>query len=64
VGIGLPLLDAMLPAGACRAAGAVEAGAPKRMILILRRLGTYGPYFTSSRPRTGLKYETIRCSSR
>jgi hypothetical protein len=57
VGIGLPLLDAMLPIGlgAERKAAALR---PKRMLLISRPLGLYAPNFFPA--KTGKDYELTR----
>jgi hypothetical protein len=57
VAIGLPLLDAMLPIGL----GAEQKAAalrPKRMLLISRPLGYYGPNFFPEKP--GKDYELTR----
>ena len=59
VTIALPLLDAMLPLA--RAAGESpqnKNGAPKRLIILMRPLGTYAPYFFPE--KAGLDYEAPR----
>jgi hypothetical protein len=55
VAIGLPLLDAMLPA---RGAEAKKALAPRRMLLVGRPLGMYAPYFFPE--KAGKDYEPSR----
>ena len=58
VAIGLPLLDAMLPAAYGRAArAAASALEPRRMVLIHRPLGTYHPYLVPA--STGLLLSLI-----
>jgi hypothetical protein len=56
VAIGLPFLDAMLPAGAAEAKKALEQ--PPRMVLIGQPLGMYGPNFFPE--KTGRDYEPSR----
>src|SRR5437660_899514 len=55
VAIGLPFLDAMLPAGSARAAAAAS---PRRLVLIGRPLGLYAPYFFPA--GAGKDYEPSR----
>ena len=55
VSVALPLLDAMRP-GLARAAGA--APAPRRLVVVQRPLGTYGPYLFPETPGPG--YEPTR----
>src|SRR5262245_33487033 len=55
VAIGLPLLDAMLPASATEAR---RLDAPKRMVLVGRPLGMYAPNFFPE--QTGADYEPSR----
>src|SRR5688572_21373944 len=43
IAVALPMLDAMIPAGAAEARKAVAQ--PKRMLLVGRPLGMYAPYF-------------------
>jgi hypothetical protein len=63
VAIGLPLLDAMVPAAYSRAARAAAAALePRRMVLIHRPLGTYHPYLVPA--SAGLRYETTRFLSK
>ena len=57
VAIGLPLLDAMLPLGLGAEAKA-EKLAPRRMVLISRRLGCHAPYLFPE--KAGLDYESTR----
>jgi hypothetical protein len=57
VAIGLPLLDAMLPLGLGAEAKA-EKLAPRRMVLISRRLGTHAPFLFPQ--NAGLDYESTR----
>jgi hypothetical protein len=52
--IGLPLLDAMIPAG-LGAERKAEGLRPRRMLLIARPLGLHGPHFFPT--KTGLDYE-------
>jgi hypothetical protein len=56
VAIGLPFLDAMLPA--CAGAEAKKAVAPPRMLLVGRPLGMYTPYFFPE--KSGKDYEPSR----
>lgn len=56
VAIGLPILDAMLPA--CVAADTKKALAPKRMLLVGRPLGLYTPYLFPE--KAGKDYEPSR----
>jgi hypothetical protein len=56
VAIGLPVLDAMLPARA--GAAAKKALAPRRMLLVGRPLGMYAPYFFPE--KAGKDYEPSR----
>ena len=56
VAIGLPVLDAMLPA--CAAAEAKKALAPRRMLLVGRPLGLYAPHFFPE--KAGKDYEPSR----
>jgi hypothetical protein len=56
VAIGLPLLDAMLPASITRAQSV--ANAPKRIVLVSRPLGMYAPNFFPE--QTGADYEPSR----
>ena len=60
VTIALPLLDSMLPMPFARAADAPKGktGAPKRMIILMRPLGTYAPYFFPE--KAGQGYEAPR----
>jgi hypothetical protein len=59
VAVGLPLLDAMLPAAYGQETKALQAALqPQRMVLIHRPLGTYHPYLVPK--TTGLKHETTR----
>src|SRR5262245_8324395 len=55
VAIGLPMLDAMLPASAQEAQ---RAEAPRRMVLVGRPLGMYTPTFFPEQP--GANYEPSR----
>jgi len=55
ISIGLPLLDAMLPAGLI---GQDAAAAPKRLVVLQRPLGTYAPHFFPE--RAGPAYEATR----
>jgi hypothetical protein len=57
VGIGLPLLDAMLPVGP-GADQKADRLRPKRLLLIGRPLGLYTPYFFPDKP--GKDYEPSR----
>jgi hypothetical protein len=54
VAIGLPLLDAMLPANAAEA----KKEAPQRLLLVGRPLGMYGPFFFPE--KGGKDYEPSR----
>src|SRR5947208_15089312 len=54
VAIGLPFLDAMLPAGAAEA----KKAQPPRMVLVGRPLGLYTPYFFPE--KAGRDYEPSR----
>src|SRR3954470_25012925 len=55
--IGLPLLDAMLPVGLC-AEQTAQAPSPRRLLLINKPLGIYGPYFFPQ--KAGKDYEPSR----
>lgn len=57
VAIGLPLLDAMLPAG-LRAEEKAARLAPRRMVLISRPLGVHAPFLFPE--KAGLDYESTR----
>ena len=57
VAIGLPLLDAMFPAG-LRAEGKAERLAPRRMVLISRPLGTHASFLFPE--KAGMDYESTR----
>src|SRR4051794_32999041 len=54
VAIGLPFLDAMLPASAAEA----KKAQPQRMLLVGRPLGLYTPFFFPE--KTGMDYEPSR----
>jgi hypothetical protein len=56
VAIGLPFLDAMVPAGAAEAKKALTQ--PRRMVLVGRPLGLYTPFFFPE--KTGKDYEPSR----
>src|SRR5262245_6028757 len=56
VAIGLPFLDAMIPAGAAEAKKAADG--PKRMVLVGRPLGMYAPNFFPE--KAGKDYEPSR----
>ena len=59
VAVGLPLLDAMIPAAYGQESKArVVAFQPRRMVLIHRPLGTYHPYLVPA--TTGPKFESTR----
>ncbi len=59
VALGLPLLDAMIPAAYGKEAKARAAALqPRRMVLVHRPLGTYHPHLVPK--ATGLKYEATR----
>ncbi len=56
VAIGLPFLDAMVPASAAEAKKALAA--PRRMVLVGRPLGMYAPFFFPE--KAGKDYESSR----
>lgn len=56
IAIGLPLLDAMVPA--CTNAAALDSVQPKRMLLVGRPLGMYAPFFFPEEP--GRDYQPSR----
>src|SRR5262245_5635448 len=56
VAIGLPMLDAMIPASAAEAKR--MATAPRRMVLVGRPLGMYAPFFFPE--EAGKEYEPSR----
>src|ERR1700730_5791627 len=56
VAIGLPFLDAMIPAGTAEAKKALTQ--PRRMVLVGRPLGLYTPFFFPE--KTGKDYEPSR----
>lgn len=59
VTLGLPLLDAMIPAAyGQESKNRIAALQPRRMVLIHRPLGTYHPYLVPT--ATGPKFETTR----
>lgn len=59
VAIGLPLLDAMMPAAVSTGSRALAAALrPRRMVLLHRPLGTFHPYLVPE--KTGPDYEATR----
>lgn len=59
VGLGLPLLDAMIPAAfGAEARAKAAALKPQRMVLVHRPLGTYHPHLVPT--KTGPEFETTR----